>query len=151
MISWGSPEHIAGGYRRALDEVWRVLRPGGLFFVNPGLYYSAYGSHLGEFSDEPHRHLKITEDELHDMVMNTSPRLMDRAGFDVSNADYWRFYKELNRIRVAEFEAELKAFGYRIERAAIRASDMVNYTPELQPCSILDLAIEDVFFTLRKP
>ncbi len=151
VISWGSVEHIAGGYRRALDEVWRVLKPGGLFFVNPGLYYSAYGSHLGEFSDEPHLHLKISEEKLHEFVMNTTPRIMDRAGFDVSNADYWRFYKELNRIRVAEFETELKGYGYRVVRAAVRANDMVEYSAELQSYSVLDLAIEDAFFTLQKP
>lgn len=151
VISWGSVEHIAGGYRRALDEVWRVLKPGGLFFVNPGLYYSAYGSHLGEFSDEPHLHLKVSEEQLHELVMNTPPRIMDRAGFDVSNADYWRFYKELNRIRVADFEIEMKEYGYHIVRAAIRVNDMVEYSPELQSHSILDLAVEDVFFTLQKP
>lgn len=151
VISWGSVEHIAGGYRKALDEVWRVLKPGGLFFVNPGLYYSSYGSHLGEFSGEPHLHLKIPEEKLHELVMATQPRIMDRSGFDVSNADYWRFYQELNRIRVAEFEMELKRYGYTVLRAAIRVSDMVEYSHELQPYSILDLAIEDVFFTLQKP
>lgn len=151
VISWGSVEHIAGGYRKALDEVWRVLKPGGLFFVNPGLYYSSFGSHLGEFSSEPHLHLKISEEKLHELVMATQPRIMDRSGFDVSNADYWRFYQELNRIRVAEFETELKGYGYTILRAAIRASDMVEYSPELQDYSILDLAIEDAFFTLQKP
>lgn len=151
VISWGSVEHIAGGYRKALDEVWRVLKPGGLFFVNPGLYYSSYGSHLGEFSDEPHLHLKISEEKLRELVMATQPRIMDRSGFDVSNADYWRFYQELNRIRVAEFEMELKGYGYTVVRAAIRVSDMVNYSPELQSYSILDLAIEDAFFTLQKP
>lgn len=151
VLSWGSVEHIKGGYRKALDEVWRVLKPGGLFFVNPGLFYSAYGSHLGEFSDEPHLHLKISEPELRDLVMRTQPRLMDRSGFDVDNAEYWRFYTELNRIRVADFEAELKAYGYEVVRAAIRASDKVEYTPELQAYSILDLAIDDAFFTLRKP
>lgn len=151
VISWGSVEHIAGGYRKALDEVWRVLKPGGLFFVNPGLYYSSFGSHLGEFSGEPHLHLKISEEKLHELVMATQPRIMDRSGFDVSNADYWRFYQELNRIRVAEFETELKGYGYTILRAAIRASDMVEYSPELQDYSILDLAIEDAFFTLQKP
>lgn len=151
VISWGSVEHIAGGYRRALDEIWRVLKPGGLFFVNPGLYYSSYGSHLGEFSDEPHLHLKISEEQLRELVMNTPPRIMDRAGFDVSNADYLRFYKELNRIRVADFEAEMKAYGYYVVRAAIRASNMVEYSPELQSYSILDLAVEDAFFTLQKP
>lgn len=151
VLSWGSVEHIKGGYRKALDEVWRVLKPGGLFFVNPGLFYSAYGSHLGEFSDVPHLHLKISEPELHDLVMRTPPRLMDRSGFDVDNAEYWRFYSELNRIRVADFEAELKAYGYEVVRAAIRACDRVEYTPQLQAYSILDLAIDDAFFTLRKP
>lgn len=151
VISWGSVEHIAGGYRQALDEVWRVLKPGGLFFVNPGLYYSSFGSHLGEFSDEPHLHLKIAEEKLQELVMATQPRIMDRSGFDVSNADYWRFYQELNRIRVAEFEAELKAYGYTVIRAALRACDMVEYSTELQPYSILDLAVEDAFFTLQKP
>lgn len=151
IISWGSLEHIAGGYRSTLDEVWRVLKPGGLFFVNPGLYYSSYGSHLGEFSAEPHLHLKISEERLKQMVMNTKPQIIDRSGFDVSNADYWRFYKELNKIRVAEFEAEMKQYGYNIVRAAIRASEMVEYSPELQQYSLLDLATEDAFFTLQKP
>lgn len=151
VISWGSVEHIAGGYRKALDEVWRVLKPGGLFFVNPGLYYSSYGSHLGEFSSEPHLHLKIPEAKLRELVMTTQPSIMDRSGFDVSNADYWRFYQELNRIRVAEFETELKGYGYTVVRAAIRTSDMVEYSTELQPYSIIDLAVEDAFFTLQKP
>lgn len=151
VISWGSVEHIAGGYRKALDEVWRVLKPGGLFFINPGLYYSSHGSHLNEFSEEPHLHLKISEEKLHELVMATRPRIMDRSGFDVSNADYWRFYKELNRIRVGEFEQELKAYGYTVVRAAIRAVEMVEFSPELQEHSVLDLAIEDAFFTLRKP
>jgi ubiquinone/menaquinone biosynthesis C-methylase UbiE len=99
VLSRGSVEHIKGGYRKALDEVWRVLKPGGIFFVNPGLFYSSYGSHLGEFSDEPHLHLKISEKALHDLVIGTQPRRMDRSGFDVSNADYWRFYQK--RIRFA--------------------------------------------------
>ncbi|HWQ94919.1 MAG TPA: hypothetical protein VN418_05405, partial [Gammaproteobacteria bacterium] len=119
--------------------------------VNPGLYYSSYGSHLGEFSDEPHLHLKIPEEELRALVMSGRPRLMDRAGFDVSNTEYWRFYKELNRIKVAEFEAELKAYGYTVVRAALRVNDVVEYSPELQQYSVLDLAVEDAFFTLQKP
>jgi len=151
VISWGSVEHIAGGYRKALDEVWRLLKPGGLFFINPGLYYAPLGSHLGEFSQEAHLHLKIPEQQLHDLVMNTPPTIMDRSGFDASNAEYWRFYKELNRIRVADFEAELKGYGYQIVRSALRVSDMVEYCAELQPYSILDLGVEDVFFVLQKP
>lgn len=150
-LSWGSVEHIKGGYRRALDEVWRTLKPGGLFFVNPGLYYSAFGSHLGEFFTEPHHHLKQDEARLRGAVLSRQPRRIDRAGFDVPSSEYWRFYKELNRIKVAEFEAVLKGYGYRIVRAALRVTDMVEYDDSLQAYSLVDLATEDAFFLLEKP
>jgi ubiquinone/menaquinone biosynthesis C-methylase UbiE len=53
VVSWGSLEHIAGGYGQALAEIRRVLKKDGLLFVHPGLYYGALGSHLGEFFDDP--------------------------------------------------------------------------------------------------
>jgi hypothetical protein len=134
-----------------LDEVWRVLKPGGLFFVNPGLYYAPYGSHLGEFFPEPHHHLKMSEEALHAHVLSADPQRMDRSGFDASNAEYWRFYKELNPICVADFERELKSYGYRIIRAALRVTDMVEYDDALQAHSLVDLAVEDAFFVLEKP
>ena len=151
VLSWGSVEHIKGGYRPVLDEVWRVLKPGGLFFVNPGLYYAPYGSHLGEFFPEPHHHLKMSEEALRAHVLSADPQRMDRSGFDASNAEYWRFYKELNPICVADFEHELKSYGYRIIRAALRVTDMVEYDDALQTHSLVDLAVEDAFFVLEKP
>ncbi len=151
VLSWGSVEHVKGGYRRTLDEVWRVLKPGGLFFVNPGLYYSAFGSHLGEFSTDPHLHLKVGEDALRAIVMGSEPRRMDRSGFDAPREEYWRFYKELNRIRIADFERELRSYGYEIVRGALRTSEVVEYDAALQPYSLVDLAVEDAYYTLRKP
>lgn len=151
VISWGSVEHIKGGYRSVLDEVWRLLKPGGLFFVNPGLYYSPYGSHLGEFFPEPHHHLKMSEESLRAHVLSTEPQRMDRSGFDAPSAEYWRFYKELNRIRVADFERELKGYGYRIVRAALRVADVVEYDDSMQSHSLVDMAVEDAFFVLEKP
>ncbi len=53
VLSWGSLEHIAGGYHKTLEEIRRVLKPEGLFFVHPGLYYGPVGNHLGEFFDDP--------------------------------------------------------------------------------------------------
>ena len=151
VLSWGSVEHIKDGYRRVLDEVWRTLKPGGLFFVNPGLYYSPYGSHLGEFFREPHHHLKQDESTLRQAVLSAEPDRIDRSGFDVPSSEYWRFYKELNRIKVADFEAELKGYGYRIVRAALRVADIVEYDDALQAYSLVDLATEDAFFVLEKP
>ncbi len=151
VISWGSIEHIKDGYHKTLDEVWRVLKPGGLFFLNPGLYYAPYGSHLGEFSDVPHLHLKIEEQALKDHVLNTDPNTIDRSGFDVDNAEFWRFYKELNKIHIAELEQELRRYGYYFVNAGLQSVNKVTYTVEMQQYSILDLAIDDAFFTLRKP
>ena len=151
VLSWGSVEHVKGGYRRALDEVWRVLKPGGLFFVNPGLYYSAFGNHLGEFTDEPHLHLKLDDDALRAIVLATEPRRIDRSGFDAPREEYWRFYKELNRIRIGDFEQELRSYGYEIVRGALRTSDIVEYDRRLQPYSLVDLAVGDAYYTLRKP
>jgi SAM-dependent methyltransferase len=151
VISWGSIEHIKDGYHKTLDEVWRVLKPGGLFFLNPGLYYAPYGSHLGEFSDIPHLHLKIEEQALKDHVLNTDPDTIDRSGFDVDNAEFWRFYKELNKIHILELEQELRQYGYYFVNAGLQGVNKVSYTDEMQQYSILDLAIDDAFFTLRKP
>ncbi len=151
IISWGSVEHIKDGYRRVLDEIWRVLRPGGLFFVNPGLYFSSQGSHLGEFFSEPHHHLKMNEETMRKHVLTHTPNRMDRSGFDVGGAEYWRFYKELNVIRVSDFEQDLKRYGYRILRGALRVSPMVEYDDSLQDHSLVDLACEDAFFVLEKP
>jgi len=150
-LSWGSVEHVKGGYRQTLDEVWRVLKPGGLFFVNPGLYFSAFGNHLGEFTTEPHLHLKVGEDALRALVLGNEPRRMDRSGFDAPREEYWRFYKELNRIRLGDFERDLRSYGYEIVRGALRTSDLVEYDAALQPYSLVDLAVEDAFYTLRKP
>lgn len=151
IVSWGSVEHVKGGYGKVLDEIWRVLRPGGLFFVNPGLYFSSHGSHLGEFFSEPHHHLKMSEDAMRKHVLTHAPDRMDRSGFDVGGDEYWRFYKELNVIRVADFEQDLRRYGYRIIRGALRVSPMVEYDEHLQGHSLLDLACEDAFYVLEKP
>src|SRR5690606_34129803 len=71
VLSWGSLEHIAGGHLQALREIKRVLRPDGLLFAHPGLYYSNPGHHLGEFCDEPFFHLKRPREELRRFVLST--------------------------------------------------------------------------------
>ena len=147
VISWGSVEHIAGGYRRALQEMRRVLRKDGLLFVHPGLYYGALGNHLGEFFDDPFIHLKLPPDELRRAVLDTPPTRMDRAGHVATPAEYWQWYTELNPIRVADFERELRELGFEPWRAALRSSDLVEYTPELQDYSIQDLATAELYLS----
>jgi SAM-dependent methyltransferase len=149
VISWGSLEHIAGGYAGTLKEIRRVLRKDGLFFVHPGLFYGALGNHLGEFFDDPFIHLKLSENELREAVLNTRPELIDRAGHDAEPEQYWQWYTELNPIRVADFERELRALGFEPWRVALRSSDLIEYSDELQRYSMLDLATAELYLSCR--
>jgi len=147
VVSWGSLEHIAGGYGQALLEIRRVLKNGGLFFVHPGLYYGALGNHLGEFFDDPFVHLKHPEPALKQAVLETQPKRMDRAGHVATAAEYWQWYKELNPIRVGAFEQELRALGFEPWRVALRTSDVIEYTPELQEYPMQDLATAELYLS----
>lgn len=148
VISWGSLEHVAGGYGRALREIKRVLKDGGLFFLHPGLYYSSMGHHLGEFTDEPFAHLVRSEEDLKRIVFTADPNLMDRGGLRYTREDFWRYYSELNRITVSGIERELRELGFAFKKVAVRAEDLVTYTDELQKYSIQDLTTREIYMTL---
>lgn len=147
VVSWGSLEHIAGGYLQALREIKRVLRADGLLFVHPGLFYSNAGHHLGEFSDEPFFHLKQSRESLQQFVLSREPRRMDRAGHIASSAEYWQWYTELNPITVGRFEAELRALEFEPWRVALRTEPLIEYTPEILQYPMQDLATTELYLS----
>lgn len=145
IVSWGSVEHMAGGYLQALREMKRVLRDGGLIMVAPGLFYSNIGHHLGEFCDEPFFHLKKSREEIRRMVLGTPPRYIDRSGEFASNEQYWQWFTELNPITVARFEQEMRALEFRPWRIALRTDGLVEYTPEIEHYPMQDLANTELY------
>jgi len=155
VVSWGSLEHIVPGYRKPLEEMRRVLRPGGMIFVHPGLYYGNLGHHLGEFSQEPFFHLTRSEEDIREMVFSTQPDLMDRAGDErVEPEHFWQCFKELNPITVAGFETTMRELDFEFFRAAVRTEDRIEYShPELQKYSIHDLSTVELYLSAynRKP
>jgi len=147
VLSWGSLEHIAGGYSKVLEEIRRVLKPDGLFFVHPGLYFGPLGNHLGEFFDDPWVHLKTTPEELQKQVLSTKPDYIDRSGEESSSEEFWQWYTELNPITVDGFEKELRELGFEPWRVALRHNNMVEYTPELQKHSFQDLTTAELYLS----
>jgi ubiquinone/menaquinone biosynthesis C-methylase UbiE len=145
LISWGSVEHMAGGYDRALNEMRRVLKPDGLLFIAPGLFYSNIGHHLGEFSTEPFFHLTHTHDEVRDIVFNSTPQFMDRSGLFAKREEYWQWYNELNKITVPKFDEELRALGFEPWRAALRCEPLVEYRQGMFEHRICDLAPNELY------
>jgi SAM-dependent methyltransferase len=152
VLSWGSLEHIAGGYRQTLEEIRRVLRPGGLFFAHPGLFYGSTGNHLGEFFDDPWIHLKLEREELRQRVLSGRPRYMDRAGEESSPAQYWQWFTELNPITVQGFEREMRELGFEPWRFALRTDPVVEYSPEMVDYDMTTLGISELYavFVSRK-
>ncbi|HJY84094.1 MAG TPA: methyltransferase domain-containing protein [Candidatus Binatia bacterium] len=148
VLSWGSLEHITGGYLQTLKEIKRVLKDGGLFFLHPGLYYSNFGHHIGEFSSEPFVHLKKSTEELKEIVFTAQPRYMDRGGLVYAPADFWRYHSELNKITVSKLERELRMLDFEFKKVAVRAEDLVTYTPELQKYSIQDLTTTEIYIAV---
>lgn len=147
VLSWGSLEHIAGGYQQALHEIRRVLRPDGLLFVHPGLYYGNFGHHLGEFSSEPHFHLRKSPEALRELVFSVAPDYIDRSGEFASPAQYWQWYRELNPITVGGIEQELRALDFEPWRVAIRTEDRIEYSAELLPYPMQDLATLELYLS----
>jgi SAM-dependent methyltransferase len=145
IVSWGSVEHMAGGYLQALREMKRVLRPDGLIMVAPGLYYSNIGHHLAEFSTEPFFHLKKSREEIHKMVLETPPKYIDRSGEFSSNEQFYQWFTELNPITVARFEQEMRALEFRPWRIALRTDELVEYTPQIEHYPIQDLANTELY------
>lgn len=147
VLSWGSLEHIAGGYQETLKEIRRVLKPDGLFFVHPGLYYGPLGHHLGEFFEDPWIHLKTPTDELRQRVLATKPEYIDRSGEESSPEEFWQWFTELNPITVSGFEQEIRDLGFEPWRVALRHNNMVEYTPELQQHSFQDLTTAELYLS----
>jgi SAM-dependent methyltransferase len=148
VSSWGSLEHIAGGYGQALAEIRRVLKPDGLLMAHPGLFYSDVGNHLGEFRfarEEPYVHLKRPREWLREQVLASEPDRMDRSGDIATPAEYWQWFTELNPITVPGFEEQLRALGFEPWRVALRTHDRVDSTPELQRYSFVDLAVGELY------
>ena len=77
---------------------------------------------------------------------------MDRAGVHAQPAEYWQWYKELNKITVQQMEQELRDMGFKPWRVALRTTDLVEYTEELQRYSMTDLAVGEMYasFVLDK-
>jgi len=145
VISWAAVEHFAGGYLQALREMKRVLRPEGLLFIHPGLYYCNAGHHLAEYSTEPFFHLRKSREEIRAIVFGSKPRYEDRAGETPTPAQHWQWFNELNPITVTRFEQELRALEFEPWRVAIRTEGLVEYTPETLAYPMQDLATNELY------
>lgn len=122
VYSWSVFEHV-DGVPWLLGEVKRVMRPGGLFFLQiEPLYYSPYGSHLRRLLQQPWAHLLHSPDAY--LALATSAQdhtrkeemddLYRSNEFDDTKRYLIGEYHSLNRIRSIELVNAVRTAGFEI-------------------------------------
>lgn len=90
IISENTFEHLRD-YSRMINEIHRVLRPGGYLLTRfSPLYYSPYGAHFHDVTMLPWIHLYMREERLYNLIK----RLCEPRG---DFAYQWEQYRTLNR------------------------------------------------------
>jgi SAM-dependent methyltransferase len=125
VFAWSVFEHV-DDVPFALNEIHRVIRPGGAFFIQIApLYYSPHGSHFRNILDEPWIHLRFEKEELFKRLRNGSvekvPAAARESGFNDRSANeiYQHIingFNSLNKITVGELRTQVQRAGFKIHR-----------------------------------
>jgi ubiquinone/menaquinone biosynthesis C-methylase UbiE len=108
-------EHV-GDPATSIAECRRVLRPGGILYVEFTPYYSLTGHHLYDFTKLP-VHLMWQEDRIRDLVYSKNIDSFMTAD------DLWAQYESLNKLRVSGFRALVRDLACLDERYIIKYPD----------------------------
>jgi ubiquinone/menaquinone biosynthesis C-methylase UbiE len=143
VYSWSAFEHVSGPVA-ALDEVRRVLRPNGHFFLQLWpFYFSAKGSHLWQWFDEDFHHLLINERDVVGQVIADDRQPREWAEYMTHE------FERLNRLTLDQLQRAVLAAGFDVLRIEL-ISWPTMLTPSLARYSWADLAISGIKL-LAKP
>jgi len=134
VYSWSAFEHI-GDPVGVLREIRRIIRPGGVFFLQLWpFYHSAKGSHLWDWFEQDFHHLLAGEREIVEQM-----RASDRH--DGGWTEYMaREFEQLNRVTLGELQRAVLTAGFDVRRLELLSSTVL-LTPELARYSWSDLGI----------
>jgi ubiquinone/menaquinone biosynthesis C-methylase UbiE len=141
--AWSVFEHVTEP-RPLLRDVLRVLRPGGVLFIQVWpLWFSEHGSHLWPFFDETFVHLTRTPEEILEHLRGRieDPALA-RSMFDL--------YESCNRHTVDDIQAALLDAGFRIGKVTLSGAS-VHVPPALHGVPLSRLAIDGCTILAVRP
>ena len=137
VYSWSAFEHIADPIA-ALEEVRRILRPSGHFFLQLWPFYlSAKGSHLWQWFGDDFHHLMTNERDVVGQVAADNRQPREWADYMISE------FERLNRITLAELQRAVLVAGFDVIRIELISWPTV-LTPALARYAWTDLAVSGI-------
>lgn len=102
-VTWSAFEHVTRPVRM-LSEIARVLKPGGILFLQLWpFYHSEHGGHLWPHYSEPFPHLMHTDEEIREHLVGRRATDPTREALDE--------YESLNRITLDDLQRALLGAG----------------------------------------
>lgn len=141
--AWSVFEHVTEP-RPLLRDVLRVLRPGGVLFIQVWpLWFSEHGSHLWPFFDDTFVHLTRTPEEiLEHLRQRIDDPALAQSMFDL--------YESCNRHTVDDIQAALLDAGFGIGKVTLTGAS-VHVPPGLQGVPLSSLAVDGCTILAVKP
>lgn len=131
IFAWSVFEHVEQAIiKDALLTIKNALNPNGLIFIQIApLYYSAFGSHLGEFVKEPWAHLKLQHSLLYQ-------ELKSKCTEENKQEELINCYETLNRVTADELLNYLVDLDFEIVRDY--RTQVEGFVPEKTISNIYD-------------
>jgi SAM-dependent methyltransferase len=136
VTAWSVFEHVTEP-ARLLADVKRVLRPGGVLFIQIWpMYNSEHGSHLWPWFDVPFQHHVLDDDAMQEHLRGPigDPRL-SQAMYDL--------YKSCNGATVDDLQAAVVDAGLYLAKVELQ-SEAFHVPPQLQRVPVSQLGISGV-------
>ena len=105
-------EHVKNP-KISIDEAFRVLKPGGILYVEFTPYYSIAGHHLYDFFKLP-LHLFLSQEAIKRIVFGKNVNSF------ITHQQYWDQYLSLNKLRISDFQSMTSKFHKIRERFIIK-------------------------------
>ncbi len=111
-------EHIKNP-KQTINECVRVLKPGGLLYVEFTPYYSITGHHLYDYAKWP---IHILPEKIIKKIVFTK-----KLSSFFTNDYFWNQFKSLNKIRISDFQKMMGKFKIVEERYIIKYPDKFEF------------------------
>lgn len=126
VISSSTFEHLE--YPEAsIQEIYRVLKPGGLLLNRWQPYYSRFGGHLDGIIDIPFAHVLLSDKRLKNLYENEAKRKLN-------NKMYLSDMMHLNKITLSEMESVILSSGLFLKSDSyylgIRKLNFIKWLPK---------------------